>query len=335
MYSAARSNAIDFVKGILVVAMVGYHTLNYFVIGKPLAYCYFFYVGPAFIFFSGFMCGTVYLEKFKEDKKYVFRRLLVRSLKLVLLFFGLNILIHSMFRENYSGQRLGINLILDNLGSVFLKGNPALMAFEILVPISYTLLISIPILCLAKLKYFMYVLLISIIGALSLLHKGLPYNIHYGLYGVTGVYTGLVITELKSRLKSRFIGFAVALILFLYLFVLIPGRVNVEGSLILFFIYVNIVIAASYLLGSYLESRGVLPRVFIKFGRYSLYLYLAQIFILQVLSRLGISMEEFEPLRTFIIFASVSISLIPVSYLTDYVRGRILIADRIYRFIFA
>jgi hypothetical protein len=88
MYSTTRNNAIDFVKGFLVVAMVGYHTLNYFVDGTPLIYGYVFYVGPAFIFFSGIMCGTIYFDKFKKDKKYVSLRLLVRSLKLFAIFFG-------------------------------------------------------------------------------------------------------------------------------------------------------------------------------------------------------------------------------------------------------
>jgi hypothetical protein len=330
-----RNNAIDFVKGFMVVGMVVGHTLDYFVVGWPLLYDYVYYVGTGFIFFSGIMCGTVYLEKFKKDRKYVSLRLLVRGLKLFALFFVLNILIHLAVRENYTGQRLGINLIFDNLGSILLGGNSALMAFEILLPISYILLLSILLLHSAKYKYPIYVLLISVICVLSLSHIRMPYNLLNGLFGVVGFYTGLICTELKSRLRSKFTGIAVTLILSLYLFVLYPRGVNVEGNLILFFIYVNIITAASYLLGSFLKSYWVLPRILIKFGRYSLYLYLAHIVFLQILYRLGVSRGKFIPVKTYTIIVAVCCLLAALSYLTDYVRGRFSIADKVYRFIFA
>jgi hypothetical protein len=330
-----RNNAIDFVKGFLVLAMAAYHTLNYFVEGHPLVYSYLFYVGPAFIFFSGVMCGTIYLDQFKIDKKYVSSRLAARSLKLVALFFGLNILIHLVLRKNYTGQRLGINLILDNLDQILLRGDAGLMAFEILIPISYVLLLSLIFLHFARLKYFLYVFVFLMIFVLSLSGTEMSYNLYYGLFGVAGVCTGLLCTELKSKLRGKFTGFLVTFTLSLYFFVLIPGGFSVRANLIIYFIYVNVVIAASYLLGCLLGPNLFIPRVIIKFGQYSLYLYLAQILFLQVFYRLGVSRAKFITMKTFIVFAAVTCSMIVLSYLTDHVRSRFLIVEKVYRFVFA
>ena len=330
-----RNNAIDFVKGFLVIAMTLGHTVMYFVDGRPLIMSYLFWPRHGFVFFAGVMCGTIYLDKFQKDKKSVVSKLFVRSLKIIGLFLGLNILIHLVLKQNYTGQNLNLNLILNNLEPIFLTGDGRLMAFEILIPISYVLLLSLPILYFARFQYFLYFIVVSMMCVSSLTGIKIPSNAYYSLFGAGGVCAGLICTSLKSKLKNKLIGLVVALILLLYFFVLIPGKVNVMGNPIISFIFVNVIIAAFYLAGSLLESYRFRVRVIIKFGQYSLYLYLTQILFLQILYRLGMSKERFITIRTFIIFAAVSCAMIVFSYLTDHIRSRFLIADKVYRFILA
>ena len=82
----ARNHAIDFTKGFLVIVMVAYHLLNYFLDGGERVYMYLNYVTGGFIFISGLLCSTIYYNKFMKDKLYVHKRLLIRGLKLRLLF---------------------------------------------------------------------------------------------------------------------------------------------------------------------------------------------------------------------------------------------------------
>jgi hypothetical protein len=332
---AERNIAIDFVKGFLVIAMTLGHTVMYFVDGRPLIRSYTFCARPGFVFFAGIICGVIYLGKFQKDKKYVLLKLLTRSLKIITLFFGLNILIHLVLKQNYTGQNLNLNLIIDNLGPILLTGDGRLMAFEILIPISYVLLLSVPILQLARLQYFLYALIVFIMFVLSLTGLKIPSNLYYSLFGAAGVCSGLMCTGLKSKLHNKLIGLVVMMILLLYFFVLIPGKVNVIENPIITFIYVSVVIAAFYLTGSFLEPYRFWLQVIIKFGQYSLYLYLTQILFLQVLYRLGMSKEKAITTRTFIIFAAVSCSMVVLCYLTDYIRNRFPIADKIYRFVLA
>lgn len=335
MHTNARNDAIDFVKGFLVVIMTLGHTLMYFVNGRPFIRSYTFCARPAFVFFAGVLCGAIYLGKFQVDKKRVSLRLLVRGLKLLVLFFGTNILIHLALAENYTGQRLGLKMVLDNLGPILFSGQGRLMAFEILVPISYVLLLSVPILYFARFQHFLYVFVILTMVIVSLWGIDMPFNVYYGLFGVAGICSGLLCATLKSQLRNQIIGPAVALVLSLYLFLLIPGGVNIRGNLIIAYVYVNSVIAAFYLMGAFLESYRFLPKIIITLGRYSLYLYLAQIFLLQIFYKLGMSKTDFITMKTITVFVAVSCVMTLLAYFTDSLRSRFLFVDKVYRFVFA
>lgn len=335
MASIRRNDAADIVKGFLVIAMVAYHTLNYFVDDMTmLLYSYCFYVGPSFIFFSGIMCGTIYFPRFKEDKKYVYTRLLVRSSKLLALFFGINIIIHLFLKRNYTGQALGINLIWNHLGSIFLKGESSLMAFEILVPIAYVLLLSAFLLHFASLRYGIYFFLLLTFCVLSIFDVAIHYNLYFFLFGLAGFYSGLICTDIGSIVNSRLIRNGVFILLLFYFLVLIPSGVNIRGNIILFFLYVNVVLGAVYIIGSHVNPSWTISRIIIKFGQYSLFLYFAQIFFLQSLYCLGVPRSQSVTFQTVIVFVAINGLLILVFLLADNIRKRFKFTDTIYRFVF-
>jgi hypothetical protein len=192
--SYGRNHVIDFTKGSLVATMVAYHTLNYFVYGYNIAYAYIGFVTQAFIFYSGFMCGTLYFNKFTINQEIVYRRLTLRGLKLIILWFILNIVIHSLLTKNFNNQDLGLDLFLNNIFSIFITGDDRISRFAILLPIGYVLLISAPILTLHKFKYVLYSLLIIFFLIVSICEISLFFNLTCILSGIS-VYLPALYTK--------------------------------------------------------------------------------------------------------------------------------------------
>jgi len=319
-----------------VIVMVAYHTLNYFVEGYPLViYGYVYYVAQSFVFYSGFICGTIYFAKIHNDRRYVYSRLIIRSFKLIALFFIVNIIINLLFTRNYNGQEFGIDLIFNNLYSIFFIGGGAFMAFDILLPIAYVLLISVLLLKLHTFKYIFYTLLILLYCILSFSDIKLTYNVSYTLMGIGGVYSGIIYKDNASILNKRLIRYACTSLLVLYLVILIPSGINVRGNYILLFLYVNLIIANLYMLGTYLNPSNMITKNIITFGQYSLYLYLAQIFILQILYRIVDFKSSSVTVEHCFVFILINLLLILCCYATDIMRNKISLIDKAYRLIFS
>ena len=77
-------------KGVLVVFMVVYHSLNY-TTQYFLAFRYMAFLPPSFILIVGFLLSSVYSVRYQSNDWRLHKRLLQRGLKLVLLFTLLNI----------------------------------------------------------------------------------------------------------------------------------------------------------------------------------------------------------------------------------------------------
>jgi uncharacterized membrane protein len=91
--AAARDVAVDFAKGALVCAMVLYHTMNYFSTAEAVYYGYLRFVNGAFIFLSGYIAAAFHESRRTSEASLRRHRLLIRGLKLLLLFSVLNALI--------------------------------------------------------------------------------------------------------------------------------------------------------------------------------------------------------------------------------------------------
>ena len=57
-----RGDAVDFVKGVLVLLMVLYHWMNYFVSVEANLYRYFRFLTPSFILISGVLVSSVQIQ---------------------------------------------------------------------------------------------------------------------------------------------------------------------------------------------------------------------------------------------------------------------------------
>lgn len=331
---ANRYYIIDFVKGFLVVTMVVYHTMNYFLSGYHIIYAYVNYVVQAFIFYSGFMCGTIYLKKFIENKKLVYIRLTTRGIKLILLFFTLNIIIHSLLKRNFNNQDLGLSLLYNNFYDIIFSGNP-IARFSILLPIAYLLIISAPLINLFKLRYLTYPLLFISFCIMSVYDIRLSFNVSCVLIGIGGLFTGFISKIVERGLNSKLIKGILLMLLLLYLLILVPHGIDIRNYIVVYFLYINLIIANLYLLYTYLEPNNFITKIIIKFGQYSLLLYLAQIFFLQLTKRILNIRFSSLGIEHFLIFVLINILLVFCCYLTDYLRNKFTFIDKSYQFIFS
>src|SRR6267378_291083 len=141
-----RLSALDFTKGALVLIMVFYHWINYFIGPQWPYYFYLRFLTPSFIFITGFMISHVYFAKYDAADPRLPKRLFARGLKLMAIFIVLNVARIFIVPVLHTGVLVGNPLDLRNIFSVFVSGNlpvaGKLVAFYILVPISYLLMFS-------------------------------------------------------------------------------------------------------------------------------------------------------------------------------------------------
>jgi hypothetical protein len=135
--SAARIDPLDWTKGGLVLVMVAYHSINYSAF-KPLAFRFLPFLPPSFVMIAGFVVGAVYTARYDLRTWSPYGRLLVRGIKLFLLFAVLNAGSCILLERNLTD---GLFEFADRSSMIFLSGNGREGIFEVLLPIAYFLLL--------------------------------------------------------------------------------------------------------------------------------------------------------------------------------------------------
>ena len=136
-----RNHALDFTKGVLVLFMILYHWINYFVGIGGSVFTYLRFIPPSFIFIAGFLIAHVYPAKYGLNGSRVYKRLIIRGLKLLALFTLLNVIANIFFAKSYKSAMPGIDGFLRDAATIYGSGNTK-AAFGVLIPISYLLLLS-------------------------------------------------------------------------------------------------------------------------------------------------------------------------------------------------
>lgn len=333
----ARDAAFDFTKGILVLFMVFYHWMNYFIPLRAEYYTYLLFLTPSFIFITGYMISHIHFQKYGIANLRLPGRLLVRGLKLLAVFVGLNALIGlalpgSLVRRSIVGGSIPARLF-----SVFVVGNVSVdqsgksAAFMILVPISYLLIVSaLIILAGRRLKYPFHIAFGLIVLAVCVL-RGLgvrTFNLELLMVGILGVVLGYAkknqVAALVSRpyiLSGLYVVYLIAITIW---YVILP--VQTVGAVL--------TTALIYMVGGSLAGPGMFGRMAVLVGQYSLFGYISQIAILQVLRRIS----WFH--RNGVIGLSGSLLLgfvltIGFIELLESVRARSALVNRLYQLVFA
>ena len=330
-----RIQALDYVKGALVLFMVLYHWLNYFHGMRDDIYRYIRFLTPSFIFITGFLIANVYLSKYKSADSRVPRRLLERGLKILGVFTGLNLAITYLLPSN--GRVFFDISSLPAIVSVFIGGNTLIpgvgktAAFGVLVPISYLLVFSSGLLIINRFfPYTFHVMCgLSFLGVFILHLDGTASaNVDLLAIGLLGVVVGhLDLTTMNRVIRHP------SILLAAYGCYLAAITVwNVIYPLQVAGVCLTLIIL--YWMGMKEVGTQSAVRTVVLLGKYSLYAYITQIAIVQMLYR---GLRPFNPglillgLSFVAAFALTIWSVIAI----DRARKKVTVVDKLYKAVFA
>ena len=331
-----RIPALDFTKGALVLIMVLYHWINYFVGSQWAYYEYLHFLTPSFIFIAGFTISSVYLSKYAVTDSRLSKRLFTRGLKLVAIFLVLNVARTIIVPVLGTGVLVRNFVSLGNVFTVFVSGNlpitgGKLVAFSILVPISYMLILSGVLM--VPYRFFKYtfhvvcVLLLSSIAILGLRGEH-SYNLEFLAIGMLGVLTGFTpIVAINNFVRHPYrLAFAYACHIVAIAIWKIPFPFLVVAVLL------NLM--TIYLVGSSGRESGTMKSEVILLGKYSLFWYISQIAILQILSA-AFHHTTLGSAALGISFVAAFALTIACTEIVDRTRANSATVDRLYKAVFA
>ena len=332
---AVRIPALDFTKGALVLIMVLYHWINYFL--GPHDNRYLRFLTPSFIFISGFIVSNIYISKYGLSDPHLPKRLVERGLKILGVFVVLN-LMRSFVSPGHAPANAftmhdWIRSLIDIyvLGSGVGGGQAKAVAFFILVPISYLLLLSAGLLVLSR--YYRFTVHVVCMGFLLIIaganYRGFESsNLELLAIGLLGLIAGYLPTEKVNAavrhpylLVASYVAYVAAITVW-----------NVIYPLQIVGVYLSLMIL--YWMGLEGGNPGRIRGTVVLLGKYSLLGYIAQIAILQCL-RLAMHPFSWETellILSFILAFALTITSIKV---VDLLRSRSIVVDRLYRFVFA
>jgi len=320
-----RDSAVDFTKGTLVLCMVIYHSVNY-MLGIHVDLKYLSFLPPSFILITGFLIGKVYLAKYRVAGFTVQRRLVVRGVKLLLIFTALNALAAFLIGKNYNGRDLALDDFLDNVGAIYLTGNGRWAVFEILVPISYLLVLSALLVTVCQVgRWFLPALCVGVfILIVSLGRLGLTFEtLNLVAVGLLGILFGCI-PDRHLESSARFL-LLVMVGYIAYLWALTKWHqvywLQVCG--------VCLSVALIYMIGQK-AWKNVVSRQVMWLGQYSLFAYILQIAMLQALIRIWrrIGLERGGFVLSIVVTSAVILLAVQ---LLRFLRARSRAADLCYR----
>lgn len=325
-----RNPAFDFTKGTLVLFMVLYHWINYFVGTQGTVYTYLRFITPSFIFIAGFLVGNIYPIKYGWGSLRASERLMSRGLKILTLVTLLNVSANIVFASNYKGAMPGLEGFLDNAASIYILGNGR-AAFLVLVPISYLLLLSAGILLAGRAsKYAVHFLSAALFLCLALLnaYDHSNANLEMVAIGLLGMVLGLYPVEKINRcLRYPYVLVGLNL-----LYLLAVTRWGVVYFLQVVGVCLSVMLI--YLIGTKSVAWAWVQRPINLLGRYSLFGYIAQIGLLQVLHRTLPYLHLGVAMLWIISFVGAFALTVMMVELVHAGREKSKTVDRLYRVIF-
>lgn len=330
-----RNTALDFTKGALVLLMVLYHWNNYFYGAHDNRYLRF--LTPSFIFITGFIISNIYFGKYGISDPKLPKRLVERGVKIFAVFLALN-LFRGFFAPSSavdgaaSGHGSLMNILdLYLVGSGVGGGDSKAIAFFVLGPISYLLILSafLVILC----RYFRYTVHLTcalcLVAIAALGHYGLQSpNLELIAIGLLGVIAGYAPIERIDRAVSHPYFLAIAYAAYLAAITVwnVPYPLQIVG------VYLTLMVI--YFTGLKSEGPSAIGDCIVLLGKYSLFGYISQIAIIQLL-RPALRRMDSEVTVLIVSFILAFVFTILSVEVLDYLRRRSPILDKAYRFVFA
>jgi hypothetical protein len=278
-----RIPALDFTKGTLVFFMLLYHWINYLVGPQWPYYRYLRFLTPSFIFITGFMISNVYLSKYEAGDPRLAKRLLARGVKLIAIFVVLNILRDWVVPVLSTGGVVPDLLDSRILIMAFITGTftSKVVAFFILIPIAYLLILAAALVVpLRILRYSFHVVCVCLFALIGMMGLSSRDNqiVEMVAIGMLGIVTGFSPIALINKVVRR----PYLLMVSYVIYTLAIATWNVPYSLEVVGTYLSVMII--YLVGISDGRTNWVRDGFILLGKYSLFGYISQIVILQLLA---------------------------------------------------
>lgn len=324
-----RIDALDMTKGVLVMAMVVYHSFNYSA-DYTLGFKYLPFLPPSFILITGFLIGRLYFTPEASRDSKVYGRLFFRGCRLLLLFTLLNVLTQLVGRRKAVATPQGVSYFFDHWDEVYGVGGGHYAAFSILLPIAYLLLLA-PLLILLYRAHPFLVPVIAIPVAIfcAIISQGNDY-FNLGLLGagLLGVIVGRVPDKALSLLR-RYWYVPVIVYAGYVAFIWIGWHGHFDQLL-----NAALALVAIFSLCAAIGAGTLLGRELLLVGKYSLLAYIVQIALLQVLGRFVGRLEPFT-VPFYLQMAGVSLLMFLMAETLHWTRKRVAWIDGSYRFVFA
>jgi hypothetical protein len=320
---------LDMTKGILVLLMAVYHSLNY-TDQYHLGFRFLSFLPPSFILITGLLIAVIYVPRYEAGDRRLVARLLARGAKLVVLFTALNIAAQFVRSPTY-GRSVGLGAFLGEWHRIYVLGSGGYTAaFEVLLPIAYLLLFGPLLVIMASRQPILFTgatgVVIVTCAVLDQRGIGIP-NLNLWSAGLLGMMIGCFAFN-PAALRS-----------------------HVWFSLVAYIVYFPLGVAKGYtytvqLLGAIVAlalaggfsirwgEDGWWQQRLIRLGQYSLLSYIVQIAILQVLSRF-LGRPAPGSLGGVTLFLTTLLLMTVIVEVTEVVRSRSRGAERVYRSIFA
>jgi peptidoglycan/LPS O-acetylase OafA/YrhL len=326
----ARLQEIDFTKGALVIFMVLYHAFNYST-ELELGFKYLGFLPPSFIFITGYLIAAVYFRRPPGRDAITSGRMIVRGVKLLVIFTALNVAGTLVSSRNYNGQPLSLKLFFSRWEDIYLYGAGSLAAFEVLLPIAYVLLLGPLLLWLSRRgRWTVPAVAALTIAALAVLEsrQGIPVNVAMMAAGLLGAALGGIPQRILS-VPGRFWYLPIAL----YALFAALAHESMSQRFLAQLAASFIAVTALYALGSrFRRPEWLMNRIYV-LGNYSLLAYIVQIAFLQILFR-RLGRPEPDSLAFLLLFLGTLMVTVVVSEATAWWRTRSAAGDRAYRLIF-
>jgi len=276
-----RIAALDWVKGALVLLMVVYHSINY--AGFPgAAFRLMGFLPTSFIFLTGLLLTNNYLSRYGTTDWRLHQRLFTRGVKLILLFIVLNLGMVIVRSGGGGDGWAAINEMVDRWDEIFLSPAERVASSTILNSIGYLLILGSPLLLLHRLRpWLLPAVAFVLFGGCCLLEqeKALNYYVAMVTFGILGMAIGMIPLQKLEGFSRRWtvvlIAYAVYRLCSYFFGEMYP--VQLAGT----------VLSLSILFGAglVLSEKGIVYRQFVLLGRYSLFGYVFQLLVLQLLRR--------------------------------------------------
>jgi peptidoglycan/LPS O-acetylase OafA/YrhL len=322
-----RISALDFTKGSLVLIMVLYHWMNYFVMADGSIYKYLRFLTPSFIFITGFLISQVYLSKYQASRSHAPGRLLLRGFKLLAIVLCLNLAL-STVHLNGLRTRMADWSLADTLAAYFTGMAP--VAFSVLVPIAYLLILSAGLLPLSQ-RYkniFHLACAVFIGGALLFELKEIRAGyLQVFSIGMLGISIGYIPIDRINSLFKHPMTLLIGYLAYLSAITLWDDVYPLQV------VGVCLSLAVIYGVGLTNAESNQIARVVVLLGHYSLFAYIAQIVILQLIRRSLLPLGNSIGVAAAALLTGAALTILSVTIL-DRARPRIAGLNRVYIVVF-